>query len=82
MYASHFAKYIAVGVGPDDMEDMYAGAHKAIRANPVKAKKEATEVAHKRYNPKRLNNAQRKNRVEQKKESFLRKLAAQEEGDE
>jgi large subunit ribosomal protein L5e len=82
MYASHFAKYIAAGVGPDDMEDMYAGAHKAIRANPVKAKKEATEVAHKRYNPKRLNNAQRKNRVEQKKESFLRKLAAQEEGDE
>jgi large subunit ribosomal protein L5e len=78
MYASHFAKYIAAGVSADDMEDMYANAHKAIRANPVKAKKEAKEVTHKRYNPKRCNNAQRKNRVQQKKESFLRKLAAEE----
>merc|ERR1711924_286693 len=40
---AHFAKYIAAGIGHDDVEDMYKNAHKAIRENPEfkpKAKKD------------------------------------------
>jgi len=33
-YEAHFAKYIAAGIGHDDVEDMYKNAHKAIRENP------------------------------------------------
>jgi len=33
-YEAHFAKFIAAGIEPDKVEDMYAEAHKKIRANP------------------------------------------------
>jgi large subunit ribosomal protein L5e len=78
-YGIQFARYIKNGVGPDEIEAMYQGAHKKIRANPVRATKEAKEVEHKRYGRKAMSYAQRKDRIKQKKEAFLRKLAAQEE---
>jgi len=33
-YNAHFATYIAEGVDADGLEDMYAAAHAAIRADP------------------------------------------------
>jgi len=33
-YEAHFSKYIAGGVEPDGMEEMYSGAHSKIRADP------------------------------------------------
>jgi len=39
-FAKQFASYIAAGVGADDIEQMYAAAHKAIRADPEHKKTE------------------------------------------
>ncbi|KAK3821001.1 MAG: putative RPL5-60S large subunit ribosomal protein L5.e [Benniella sp.] len=34
-YKKQFSKFIAAGVGPDDLEEMYREAHNAIRADPA-----------------------------------------------
>merc|ERR1719389_1546342 len=41
-YQKLYSGYIAAGVEPDDMEEMYTEAHKKIRENPTKEKKAAT----------------------------------------
>merc|ERR1719333_1510503 len=42
-YAKKFSRWIAAGVKPDDVEDLYLGVHKAIRASPEhKANKKKT----------------------------------------
>jgi len=66
-YKTLFAKYIAAGKGPDDIEKMWASVHQNIRANPVRTKKVRTGEPKKvRKHALKKNNAQRKNRVAQK----------------
>ncbi|KAJ2399868.1 60S ribosomal protein L5, partial [Coemansia sp. RSA 2530] len=68
-----FSRFIKAGVAADDLEEMYAAAHKAIRADPAAkptAKKTAAEYTRRRQTP--LNAKQRKDRVRQKIESFKR----------
>ncbi|KNC97249.1 ribosomal 60S subunit protein L5 [Spizellomyces punctatus DAOM BR117] len=85
-YKRQFASYIEDEVEPDDLEDLYTEAHKAIRENPLAEKKERTPLTEeqknklKRFKKQRLGLKQRKDRVKQKKEAFLRKLG--EEADE
>ncbi|KAG9341514.1 hypothetical protein JZ751_019019 [Albula glossodonta] len=57
---------------PQKIEEMYKKAHAAIRENPVHDKKPKKEVKKKRWNRAKLSLAQRKDRVAQKKASFLR----------
>uniref|UniRef100_A0A8C7ZNZ0 Ribosomal protein L5 n=1 Tax=Oryzias sinensis TaxID=183150 RepID=A0A8C7ZNZ0_9TELE len=54
------------------MEDMYKKAHASIRENPVHEKKPPKEFVKKRWNRAKLSLAQKKDRVAQKKASFLR----------
>ncbi|XP_011385002.2 60S ribosomal protein L5-like [Pteropus vampyrus] len=54
------------------MEEMYKKAHAAIRENPVYEKKPKKEVKKKRWNRPKMSLAQKKDRVAQKKASFLR----------
>uniref|UniRef100_A0A8C6EA14 Large ribosomal subunit protein uL18 n=1 Tax=Moschus moschiferus TaxID=68415 RepID=A0A8C6EA14_MOSMO len=54
------------------MEEMYKKAHAAIRKNPVYEKKPKKEVKKKRWNRPKMSLAQKKDRVAQKKASFLR----------
>uniref|UniRef100_A0A673JBN4 60S ribosomal protein L5-like n=1 Tax=Sinocyclocheilus rhinocerous TaxID=307959 RepID=A0A673JBN4_9TELE len=54
------------------VEEMYKKAHASIRENPVHEKKPKREVKKKRWNRAKLTLAQRKDRVAQKKASFLR----------
>uniref|UniRef100_A0A8C0DD30 Large ribosomal subunit protein uL18 n=1 Tax=Balaenoptera musculus TaxID=9771 RepID=A0A8C0DD30_BALMU len=54
------------------MEEMYKTAHAAIRENPVYEKKPKEEVKKKRWNRPKMSLAQKKDRVAQKKTSFLR----------
>lgn len=58
------------------IETMYKKAHEAIRANPEQEKKEKKKVEGKvkRWNRAKLSLSERKNRVEQKKASFLKTL--------
>lgn len=79
-FNKQFARYVKNGVSADDLEDMYANAHKAIRADPFKArsKKEkayfcserandkATKFENKHYNKVRLSIGQRKNNIKQR----------------
>ena len=70
-YQRQFSQYIKHGVKPEDVEKVYANAHKAIRANPehVKSNKPKVEKP-KRYNRVKMTNSQRKDRIRQKVASF------------
>jgi len=76
-FQKQFSKYVTAGVGPDDIEKMYAAAHKAIRADPEhKSSAKQKPEKQKRWNRKKFNLAQRKDRVRQKLASFQKKMAA------
>jgi large subunit ribosomal protein L5e len=78
LYNKRFSKYIAAGVNADGLEDMYAAAHAAIRADPHKKAPgrkgyfhtregaKATTFEKKRFNRAKLNVKQRKDRIKQK----------------
>lgn len=77
-FKKQFSQFIKNGVTADLVEDMYKKAHAAIRENPVKQpKKEAPKDAKKpkRFNRKKLSLAQHKDRVKQKKATYLKKKA-------
>lgn len=78
-FNTQFGKFVEGGVEPDSLEEMYKGAHAAIRADPLKKrdplelgsfkkreepKKEGGET--KKYNKERISVSQRKNRIQQK----------------
>ncbi|NXA84105.1 RL5 protein, partial [Thryothorus ludovicianus] len=71
-YKKQFSQYIKNNVTPDGMEEMYKKAHAAIRDNPVHEKKPKREIKKKRWNCPKMSLAQKKDRVAQKKASFLR----------
>jgi len=76
-YKRQFSKYIANGITAESIEGMYKKAHAAIRANPehTSTKKVKPEgFKQKRWTKKSFNLKQRKDRVKQKKESYLKKL--------
>lgn len=76
-YKKQFSKYIANGVTSESIEAMYKKCHAAIRADPEhksSLKKRPEGYKQKRWTRKSFNLAQRKDRVKQKKESYLKKL--------
>jgi len=77
-YKRQFSRYIKNGVTPDSIEALYKKAHAEIRKDPeFKSTKKAkpADYKQKRWTKKSLTRAQRRDRVKQKKESFLKKLA-------
>ncbi|CAG8479509.1 5576_t:CDS:2 [Paraglomus occultum] len=79
-YKRQFSKFVAAGIGPDDLEGMYKKAHEAIRRDPVmkKTTKKGDYKAFKKYKKTRLNLKQRRAKVGQKIASFKRTLANEE----
>lgn len=79
-YKRQFSGYIKAGVTADSIEAMYKKAHAEIRKDPEFKPKPKKTLAQgqkqKRWTKAPLNRAQRKDRVRQKKESFLKKVAA------
>jgi large subunit ribosomal protein L5e len=81
-YKKQFAKYIKAEIGPDDLEDLYAKAHELIREDPVANNKERKVMtkdditAAKKFKAQPRNLKQRRDRVRQKKASFMKKLEA------
>ncbi|CAI8039135.1 60S ribosomal protein L5 [Geodia barretti] len=74
-YKTHFARFIKEGVTADGLEQMYKDAHAKIREDPSFTKKAPREdIKKKRWNRKKLTLKQRRDRVRQKKEAYLRKL--------
>lgn len=80
-FKRQFGKYIKLGVNPDAIETNYKKAHEAIRADPSHKKKEEKKDPgkQKRWNKRKLTLSERKNRIKQKKASFVKKLQAQAE---
>lgn len=79
-YKRQFSKYIANGITADSVEAMYKKAHAAIRADPEhkprQAKARPEGQKQKRWTRAKMSRSQRKDRVRQKKEAFLRRLQA------
>lgn len=76
-FKKQFSKYIKLGIQADNIEAIYKKAHAAIRADPTKpeAKKKDLKKPIKRWNRAKMTRLERKNRVTQKKEAYLKKLA-------
>ncbi|KAK7945173.1 hypothetical protein WMY93_000901 [Mugilogobius chulae] len=74
-YKKQFSRFIKNGVTPDMVEEMYKKAHAPSEQTPF-TKRNPRET----WNKAKLSLAQRKNRVAQKKASFLR-AQEQEAGD-
>lgn len=79
-YKKQFASYIKCEIKADDLEDLYAAAHEKIRENPVamiaerKVMKKEEITASKKFKAQPRNLKQRRDRVRQKKASFMAKL--------
>jgi large subunit ribosomal protein L5e len=85
-YQKQFARYIAAGVGADDIEGMYEEAHKAIRENPFIKRSDsekgyfcapregakATEFPKKQWQQTKISKKQRAARVRQKLANLLK----------
>ncbi|XP_031562110.1 60S ribosomal protein L5-like [Actinia tenebrosa] len=78
-YKRQFSKYIKLGVNADSVEAMYKSTHAAIRADPAAKTKETKDFKHKRFNRKKMSNQQRKDRVRQKQQAFLKAAGADDE---
>jgi len=78
-YKSQFAKYIECGHEPDSLEELYESVHEKIREDPSPAEKKAftPDKAYKRK--QKLTLAQRKARVQAKKDAKNAELEAEEE---
>jgi len=77
-FKKQFSQFIKNGITSESVEAMYKKAHAAIRKDPTRlAKKEAPKDAKKpkRFNRKKLSLEQRKDRVKQKKATYLKKKA-------
>mmetsp|Transcript_7969 Transcript_7969/g.10387 ORF Transcript_7969/g.10387 Transcript_7969/m.10387 type:complete len:315 (+) Transcript_7969:84-1028(+) len=82
-YQSHFAKFIAADVTPDNYEDIITECHEKIREDPSPAEKEEREKFDKKFkNKKRCNLLQRKNRIKQIKAELAKQAAAEDDDEE
>lgn len=72
-FKKQFSTYLADGIGSEDIEEIYTGAHAAIRENPTfkpteKSKDWKSEST--QYRDKRLTHAQRQANIAAKIEKF------------
>jgi len=62
-YQKHFSRYIAAGVGPENLAELYAKVHNAIRENPQPAPKKIRKLEEMKLfppKPKKLTNEERR----------------------
>jgi len=78
-FKRQFSQYIKLGINADQIENTYKKAHAGIRSDPSPAVREQREVTKKRWNRAKLTLSERKNRVTQKKASFMKKIEAGQE---
>lgn len=73
-YQKQFSDYLKKGIDEDSIEQMYQKAHDTIRAKPELEPQPKKDIKPKRWTKKKMSYEQRKNRVAQKKATFLSKL--------
>eukprot|EP01126_Amoeba_proteus_P037980 TRINITY_DN393_c0_g1_i2.p1 TRINITY_DN393_c0_g1~~TRINITY_DN393_c0_g1_i2.p1 ORF type:complete len:300 (-),score=27.86 TRINITY_DN393_c0_g1_i2:36-935(-) len=72
-YKAHFSRYISAGIGPNDVEKMWAAVHANIRKDPVHIKSPRGESQ-----PKKVRKQKVKRSLAQRKEAIRQKIAAAE----
>ncbi|KAI8374634.1 uncharacterized protein BYT42DRAFT_577077 [Radiomyces spectabilis] len=78
-YKKQFATFLKNGITSDKVEDMYAEAHEAIRADPSAKPTEKKGKPAKAYRrPQRLNKKQRDAKIASKKAAFVKAQADEE----
>jgi len=80
-YAKQFSRYIKAGIEPEALEDLYSNVHEAIRKDPSHTKKvnsKAGEAKRWPHRPAKRSLKSRKDRIAQKKASFIHALEAAE----
>jgi len=77
-YKRQFSQYIKLGIAADNVENLYKQAHAAIREDPTlkKVKKDPSKINKKRWTIKKLTLDERKARIAQQKEEFLKQVEA------
>jgi len=83
-YQNHFSRYIAAGIGPENLEDKYREIHAAIRENPAAAPKKKRDLANMKLpppKPKKLTWEQRRQRRIQKIEEMEKQGMEDEENE-
>lgn len=77
-FKRQFSQYIKLGINADQVEGIYKKAHAMIREDPThkEPEKKKEPATKKRWNRAKLTLSERKNRVTQKKASFIKKLEA------
>uniref|UniRef100_A0A194ANG4 Large ribosomal subunit protein uL18 n=1 Tax=Pinctada fucata TaxID=50426 RepID=A0A194ANG4_PINFU len=78
-YKKQFSQYIKNGITADNVEEMYKKAHASIRKDPEAKAKPTKEVKVKRWNRSKMSLKQKKDRVKQKKEHYLKQMEAEED---
>lgn len=79
-YAKQFSGYLKLGLDSEALEEMYEKVHAAIRAEPSHTKKVNPKSSEqKRWNRTKLPLASRKDRIKQKKASFLHAMAEEDD---
>jgi large subunit ribosomal protein L5e len=65
-YEKHFSQFVKAGITPANFGDKWTATHKAIRADPVHKKSEKKQAEpQKRFGKKRIDLAQRRNKIRQ-----------------
>jgi len=82
MYKTYFAKYIAAGLGPGDLEELYEKVHEAIRADPSPAAKKSFTPDKKYKRAGKKTREQRRIDADAKKATFNADSDEEEEDDE
>ncbi|KAG8744921.1 60S ribosomal protein L5 [Ceratobasidium sp. 423] len=80
-FKKQFASYLESGVGSEDIEEIYTNAYAAIRENPAfkpTDKDKDWKAESLKHRSQKLNNAQRKERIQEKIAAFQ---AGQEAGE-
>lgn len=80
-YEKRFSQYIKNGLNADSLEAHWKKVHAAIRKSPAHVKKPSNADKKVNYGRKRCSRAQRKARIQQKKDWAAKKKAEDAEGD-
>jgi len=77
-FKKQFSRYLKAGIDSESVAPMYTKAHVAIRADPACKPAPKKVIDKKRWTRARISYAQRRDRIKQKKASYIRAAAAEE----
>lgn len=81
MFKDRFSQYVAAGIGPDDLEELYEKVHKAIREDPSPLHSESNKERKAKADHDKTHKRPARKTLAQRKADIQAKLEAMEESD-